>query len=272
MVSASEWSEGRGRAWRDHLTGLEATLSPINRAIIDALDVRDARRLADIGCGGGGLTRDLAAASEPDAHITGFDISSDLISAARAKSGDPRLSFQQADAQTFTVTAEPFDRLSSRFGVMFFTDPNAAFRNLHSWLRPGGRMAFAVWADFADNPWMGIIREIVADYVELPQPEPDAPGPFRYAEAGSFVTLLQDCGFSDVRANDWRGNLKLGGGLPAPEAAEFGLSAFSIGQKLPSDHDNRGVAVQRLTEALRAHEVNGHVSMPSRVHLVTGSA
>ncbi|MEL7232427.1 MAG: class I SAM-dependent methyltransferase, partial [Pseudomonadota bacterium] len=146
----------------------------------------------------------------------------------------------------------------------------AAFQNLRSWLKPDGRFAFAVWGAPANNPWMGIVRETVAQFIDLPQPEPDQPGPFRYADAEAFVALLTSAGFHKVKVQTWSGRLQLGGGLPAPDAADFGLSAFSIGQKLKPDSPERSQALEQLSNALSDHEKAGVVSMQAEVHIVTG--
>src|SRR5205823_7697307 len=122
---------------------------------------------------------------------------------------------------------KPYDRLVSRFGIMFFDDPPAAFGNLRRWLAPGGRFAFAVWGPASDNPWLTSVRDVVARIVELPKPDRDAPGPFRYADADTLLALLRRAGFSALDVRDWRGALPIGGALPPAEAADFALSSFS---------------------------------------------
>jgi hypothetical protein len=81
---------------------------------------------------------------------------------------------------------------------MFFADPPSAFENLRGWLAAGGRVAFAVWGPVEDNAWMAATRAAVADAVAVPPADPDAPGPFRYADADPFVALLTRAGFHDV--------------------------------------------------------------------------
>jgi SAM-dependent methyltransferase len=109
---------------------------------------------------------------------------------------------------------------------MFFDDPPAAFVNLARWLAPVGRFAFAVWGRPAENPWMTSVRQAVAEIIDMPPPEPEAPGPFRYAEADKLLTLLNRAGFGELDVSDWRGALPIGGGLPAAEAASFALASL----------------------------------------------
>lgn len=269
MTDASQWSSALGQSWRDHLDELEATLAPVNDALSAALDLAGAERVADIGCGGGGFTQHLAHADHTGAHITGFDISSDLIEAARVRAGSLPVEFVCANAQTHVLLSKPFDRLTSRYGIMFFQDERVAFDNLKSWLKPGGRFAFAVWADFAKNPWQGVVRDVVKDFIDIPKALPNQPSAVRYADVECFITLLENTGFSNVSTAAWNGYLKLGGGLLAPDAAEFGLSAF-WGQELPRSSPSYEHALERLTAVLREHEEADEVSMPACVHIVTG--
>ncbi len=269
MEGASEWSGALGQSWRDQLDGLEATLAPVNRAISTALALEQATRIADIGCGGGGYTQYLAQIAPPDARVTGVDISPDLIETATRRAASRPVDFRCVNAQTDAWEAQRFDRLTSRFGVMFFEDESAAFTNLKSWLAPGGRFAFAVWADYSANPWQGVVRDVARKFVDVAEAAPGQPGPTRYADVERFTHLLERTGFDDVAATVWDGSLKLGGGLPAPEAAKFGLSAFWR-EELPASSPDRRRAADRLTAILREHEAAGEVSMAARVHIVTG--
>ena len=133
---------------------------------------------------------------------------------------------------------------------MFFDDAPAAFANLSRWLVPGGRFAFAAWGPTADNPWMTSVRDAAAEAVEIPPPDPEAPGAFRYAEADRLLTLLSGARFGELEVHDWRGALPLGGGLPAAEAATFALATFaSFGELLAKAGDD---ALDRARQSLTA--------------------
>src|SRR5690606_24469836 len=108
------------------------------------------------------------------------------------------------------------------------------FENLASWLAPKGRFVFAVWGLPTMNPWFGIVRRVVAQYVELPPQKPDAPGPFRYGEVESLLWLLARAGLGNLQVTRWRGDLSIGGGLDPAEATGFVLGAFSVTE--PVEH------------------------------------
>jgi SAM-dependent methyltransferase len=270
--AASDWAAARGEKWRDQLPRMEAMLAPVDAPLIAALDLDAPYRIADIGCGGGGTTLAIARQAQAGSEVHGFDISPALIEAARARAdGDSAVAFSRADVGTAPPPDQPYDRLTSRFGIMFYDNPPAAFANLARWLGANGRFAFAVWGPPVANPWMTRLRAVASEFIDLPEPDPDAPGPFRYAGAGKLVALLEGAGFADLDMRDWRGRLALGGGLPAAEAADFVLAAFSAGELVGDAGEATLDAVRRaLTAELIQFEEDGAVRMDARVHIVTG--
>ncbi len=178
-----------------------------------------------------------------------------------------------ADVGTAPPPDRPYDRLVSRFGIMSFEDPPAAFANLARWLGAGGRFAFAVWGPPVANPWMTSVRKAAAEFIDVPQPDPDAPGPFRYAGADKLIALLEEAGFGDLDMRDWRGRLPLGGGLAPADAVDFALQALGGGRsRCRSGRGGARMQVRRsLTERFARHEEDGAVRMDARVHIVTGT-
>ena len=270
----TDWPTTRGEKWRAQLPGMEAMLVPVDEPLIRALHLDAPFRIADIGCGGGGTARTILRRAPAGSVVHGFDISPPLVEVARQRTrpDERAIAFEMANMATATRPGEPYDRLVSRFGIMFFDDPPAAFANLVRWLAPGGRFAFAVWGRPADNPWMTSVRDVVAEVVDVPSLDPEAPGAFRYAEADGLLTLLDQAGFSELDVRDWRGALPIGGGLAAAEAANFALASFaSFGELLAEAGDEaRSEAGQSLTTRFSRHEEDGVVRMDACVHIFTG--
>jgi SAM-dependent methyltransferase len=273
--AASDWAAARGEKWRAQLAGMEAMLTPVDEPLIRALHLHVPYRIADIGCGGGGTTLEILRRAPAGSVVHGFDISPALIDLARSrKQSDERaIAFEIADMATATAPEEPYDRLASRFGIMFFDDPPADFANLVRWLAPGGRFAFAVWGRLAENPWMTTVREVAAEIIDMPPPEPEAPGPFRYAEADKLLALLKRAGFGELEVGDWRRALPIGGGLLAAEAANFALASFSSFGELLAEAGDEALkdARQSLTERFSRHQREGIVRMDACVHIFTGT-
>ena len=273
--AASDWIAARGEKWRAQLAGMEAMLAPVDEPLIHALNLDAPCRIADIGCGAGGTTLEILRRAPAGSVVHGFDLSGALIESARNRKPpeERAIDFQIADMASATAPEQHYDRLVSRFGVMFFDDPSAAFANVAHWLTPRGRFAFAVWGRPEENPWMTSARKVVAEVIELPRSDPEAPGPFRYGNADKLLRLLETAGLSDLAVRDWRGVLAIGGGLPAAQAADFALASFSSFSELLAAAGNEALnnASQSLSACLARHQQDGVVRMDACVHIVTGA-
>lgn len=273
-ISASDWASERGKKWRDQLPGMEAMIQLVTAPLIEALALDGPLRIADIGCGGGAPTLAISRQAPAGSAVHGIDISPDLIEIARGRTdtADGDIAFHLANAESAPPPGAPYDRLASRFGIMFFDNPPAAFSNLKSWLVPGGRIAFAVWGPPANNPWMTSFHDVVSQIVDVPPRDPDAPGPFRYGGGGTLLGLLDAAGFDELEVSQWRGTLPLAGGLPAAETADFAFGSFSVGDALADADDATIAAVRKaLIQRYAEHEQDGAVRMDAHVHIVTGA-
>jgi len=269
--TSADWAKARGEKWRDQLEALEAMLAPVDAPLIEALRLDAPYRIADMACGGGGTTLAIGRSAPQGSAVHGYDISSALVEVARSRTPwNDALTFAVADGAAARPDA-PYDRLASRFGIMFFDDPPGAFANLARWLAPHGRFAFAVWGPPKANPWMASLRAVASEIVDLEPPDPEAPGPFRYAGGEALGALLEEAGFREIAVHDWRGELALGGGMAPAEAAAFALAAFSLGDLLAEEGPEVLDAVREgLAAHYAEHQTGGAVTMAAHVHIVTG--
>ena len=147
------WNERAGATWAELQERLDALLSPLSAAGLQAAKVRSGERVLDVGCGCGDTS---IALSKLGARVLGVDVSAPMLEQARKRDG--AIEYLEADA-----AAEPFqgdfDLVFSRFGVMFFADPVVAFANMAQALRPGGRMHVVCWSGMARNPWFSLPRQ-----------------------------------------------------------------------------------------------------------------
>lgn len=270
---SADWSAARGDKWYLHAERMEAMLAPVDEPLIRAAQLDRPCRIADVGCGGGATARELLRLAPAGSVVHGYDISSELIDLARSKQPPSSpVAFEVADIATSLPALGPYDRLVSRASTMFFDDPPAAFSNLLRWLAPGGRFAFAVWGPLEQNP-SGIIRRVVDEVVGLPPSTPNAPGPFRYANAESLTSLLNAVGFTNIGVSHWHGLLPVGGGLGAAEAAEFLLASFANYAELlaAAGPEAYAKARQLMTDRFAPHEEDGIVRLHASTHIITGS-
>jgi SAM-dependent methyltransferase len=172
-------------------------------AAMDRLGLPRGARVIDIGCGSGATTLALAEVVGPDGEAVGVDIAPGMVAAARehaAAAGVEHARFRTADAQVDDLGDAVFDAAYSRFGVMFFADPAAAFANIRSSMKPGAPLAFACWANVFANEWMFVPGSAVVAVTGAlpPMPGPGEPGPFSLEDPDRLDPLLRAAGFTQV--------------------------------------------------------------------------
>lgn len=274
---AHDWAGQAGVRWLSQLDRFEAMIEPIGKALLARAGHTVGETVVDVGCGGGWTTREIAAAVGEPGFALGLDISPDLVRVAsdRARrAGLANIRFEQGDAATVMPASAPFDRLFSRFGVMFFAQPYAAFANLRRMLREGGRLDIAVWASIRDNPWQRDVMAEIRRHVDLPTPEPRAPGPFALGEQDYLTDLLQEAGFRDIGFDAWTGEQRVGGLGSDPEsAARFVLDGMHFGDLVRACGDEAQASV--LTSLVELFERNRDaegVRMGAKAWLVSARA
>ncbi len=186
------WNEGNADRWLRLRGAVTRSLVPFGAAAFEALAPRAGESALDVGCGFGETTAALARVT---GNALGVDVSEPFLRIAR-KEAVPGARFLLADAQTHRFD-EPFDLCFSRFGVMFFEDPAAAFRNLHASLKPGARFAAATWGPWQENEWATIPLAILRRQLAAPDPQP-GPGPFGLSDASALSSMLAGAGFTRV--------------------------------------------------------------------------
>jgi SAM-dependent methyltransferase len=270
----SDWATSRGQKWRDNIAGMERMLDAVDAPLIEALNLDAPYRIADIACGGGGTTVKIYKRAQAESVVSGFDISPALIELARERASAAHcdIKFAVADMGSAPMPGQPFQRLVSRFGTMFFEDPATAFANLSRWLTPGGRFAFAVWGRATENLWMGNINQAVSSVVEIPLAAPEGPGAFRYGDRTTLLALLEQSGFAEVEVTEWHGKLPMGDTRGAAEAANFAITSFSSFAEWLNEAGGTAFndAQNDLTTRFSKYEQDGIVLMDACVLIFTG--
>lgn len=263
-TQAEMWNGPSGESWVAMQEHMDVQLHSLGQAVMAELALQRGERVLDIGCGAGTTTQQLAAVVG-DANVVGVDISRPLVEHARRRA--PAIRFELADAGTAQLGT--FDAIFSRFGVMFFSDPVAAFTNLASMLRPGGRVGFVCWRPVDDNPVMTVpMAAAVAAGLPAPPPpdDPFAPGPFAFADKGRLAGILSHAGFSSILIEPH--DERIGGNDPAT-TLEVSLRIGPLGRLLREQPQYRDVAIAAVKSALVSYTENNRVLMPSATWIVT---
>src|SRR5581483_10322805 len=201
VEQAANWDGPDGEYWVAHQARFDRSIQPHHARLMAAAAIAPGERVLDIGCGNGLTSRDAARAAGPEGSVLGADLSGPMLARAEVLAKDEGLAnirYEQADAQVHPFEPGAFDVVISRFGVMFFADPVAAFTNLARAVRPGGRLAMAVWAALADNEWITALRAALAVGRDLPVPPPGVPSPFGLADTAFATDVLTRAGFTDA--------------------------------------------------------------------------
>ncbi len=205
-VFGRDYWDHRAETWSVDVSAFEPADDAYGTVLFDAIPLDDGERVLDIGCGPGLTTIELAERVAPDGSVVGVDISPAMLTQARhlveaavagGRIAPGRVELVAGDVQTAALGRD-FDAAFSRFGVMFFGDPRAAFTNIAASLRPGAPLGFVAWGSIDDNPWATVPVAAAGGVLDVPElafPS-DGPGPFSLGDPAATAELLAGAGFA----------------------------------------------------------------------------
>ncbi len=264
------WNAATGDTWAELQERLDHQLKTLGEQGIRTLAPQAGERILDVGCGAGQTSLQLAEAVGPTGMVTGVDISQPLLAVARTRAVDQAgIEFLEADAQTFDFEPASYDAIYSRFGVMFFADPTAAFANLRKALKPEGRLTFVCWRAPADNLFMAL--PMIAARTVLPEtastaPDPEAPGPFGFANPDRVRRILDGAGFRDVQITPY--DEAIGAG-DLEQSLSTSLRVGPLGGILRDNPDHQDQILAAVRAAMETYVTPDGMRVPAGVWIVT---
>lgn len=264
----------------DWLTGeqhSEQIAGPFGSLALDQLELSPGQRVLDVGCGSGPTTIEMARMVAPGGEVIGVDISATLVAAGRQRAVGAAVlntAFVTADVQTDELGQQDFDAAFSRFGVMFFADPERAFGRIRRALRPGGRLVFACWQDLFANEWMFVPGSAVVTVTGLlpPMPGPGEPGPFSLAEPGLAASVLESAGFTEIVVEPVSKTLA----LPPSDVDSLAALSQLVGPVREAlrgaDESTRRQILDAVDGALRAKVADGELRLSAAAFIVSARA
>ncbi|HEX7777023.1 MAG TPA: methyltransferase domain-containing protein [Parvibaculum sp.] len=274
-----EWNGKTGGKWVRYQDRLDRMLAPFGDAVLKAASIKSGERVLDVGCGCGATTLEAAASAGKSGRTLGIDISGPMVARAKERAAALGLSadFLVADAATHAFQPASFDLLLSRFGVMFFDEPAAAFANIHKGMAKTGRLAFACWRSTKENPWLTTPMRAVLPLLPPQEPAvPDAPGPFAFADKDRVASILATAGFRDIVLTPFDAAAVLGvpeSRDPVEDALGQALEIGPLARLLASQPDDlRERAKAAVRTELAKHLTADGVKLPGAIWLVTAHA
>ena len=270
------WNGDAGKRWAEDDDTMARLLRPVSQTLLDHGAVEGCRSALDVGCGGGSQSLMLAQRLGEGARVLGVDISEPMLQVAQRKAQTPAagrasLEFIKADAATHAFPAGEFDLLFSRFGVMFFDDPLAAFTNMRRALNVDARLAFCCWQAPQKNDWVRIPMQAALQHLPQPEPPPPhAPGPFAFADPARTESILAGAGFSQIALQPFSTTLRLSESDSLPEAV-LELSRIGPVSRLLADQPKATLdkVLPAMEAALRPYFKPGALDMQAAFWLVT---
>jgi SAM-dependent methyltransferase len=265
------WNTEGGARWVRTQPLMDALFARHGEIAMDAASLDRGESVLDVGCGCGDTTLTVARRVGLRGTVVGVDISAPMLEQAERRVATERLPnvrFELGDVATHPLPEQHFDAVISRFGIMFFEDPPAAFGRIHRALKRGGRFAAVCWRRPDDNPWITTPRDAVAPFVKLNPVDPAAPGPFSLASNDRVHSLLAGAGFDAIRIEPL--DLPLTFGRTEDEAAKLLVLLGPVGRALSEETDEVRIrAIAAIATSIAPFRHGSYIEIASGAWLVT---
>jgi SAM-dependent methyltransferase len=267
------WNGLAGKNWARHNSETDRNLSEAADAVLKLAAARSGERVLDVGCGAGATSMMLAGAVGPSGFVRGVDVSQPLLAMARRRANAANVEFLEADAALCPFRPE-YDLIFSRFGVMFFVDPVAAFSNIRKSAAKGARLAFVCWRGIEENEWVALPWAAAKPVLPEQKPVPShAPGPFAFADRARVQAILAGAGFSHITFEKFDGRMDLG---RSPDNAGFQVTQLmgpTARALRDADDETRARVEAAVSAAMASHLAHtGHIRLGMACWLVSARA
>lgn len=267
------WNGQTGRKWAEDQVQMDRMMQSMTDALMAAAAPQRGESVVDIGCGAGATSLAVADIVGTGGSVLGVDVSRPLLEVARGRAaGRSNIRFIEADATAYHFVPAAADLVISKFGVMFFADPEAAFRNLRQAVKPGGRLAFICWRMLAENPFATVPMGAALRHLPpQPRPDPNAPGPFAFADPVRVGHILTAAGFQTPAFAGFDSTMVIGRS-PADAAREAVLMGMASRLLMNAAQEVKDAVVEDLTGEYERHLTHDGITFPAHCWVVTASA
>jgi len=269
-----EWT-GAAPLWQKWNSKFVVQTREATELVVRGADVAPGMKILDLACGTGEPALSLAEAVGPQGRVVATDLVPQMLEAARqnaAARGLNNIEFRMADAEALPFSDGEFDRVTCRFGIMFFPNIPKAMEEIRRVLKPAGRVCFAVFGTLEENPVFLVTLGPFLKRVKMPPPPPDAPHIFRFGDQTKLRNALSSAGFRDVSTDKQRITFAWPG--PPEECweatRELAAPFKKLIQAIPPGQTEE--VIREVLDGVRRFQTGGHVNLPATVIVATGSA
>lgn len=265
--------ETSSQYWTKHQSLIAAMFAPLTSALVDAAQIGTGQSVLDVGGGSGEPSLTLATIVGSSGSVTFTDPATGMVKAARVEAerrGLSNITFHQSPAERLSFSDNTFDAVVSRLSAMFFEDPGLALSEILRVAKPGGRLAFLVWAAREVNPFFSAISDVLNQFVSPEPDDEDAPNAFRFAKPGKLASLFSNAGAMSVTEKPLR--FRIENRIDFEEFWELRTEmSDSFRGKLSQLTSDQIAAVKVATaKAVAVYFENGTMSFPAQALIVSG--
>ncbi len=262
----------RGPYWDREADLMVRAAQALNQPLIDAADIQPGQQVLDLASGPGEPAVTIAGLVGPDGRVVATDLVEEMLAGTRRRIADGvgNLEAQTADMQDLPFADGSFDRVTSRFGIMFAPEPARAFSEVRRVLRPGGKCAFMVWGPRAGNTMLEILYQAIADEV-VDQSGHDGDVPFRFAAKGSMASLFDAAGFAPSEEMEVEMSPRIEAGKPFWEA-QFRMNVPPLLEGRADNEEIESRIRRRVEDGFAATVIDGHHRLSIHARIGTGTA
>jgi len=271
-TTLDEWREN-AEYWTMFAPVLHHMLAPLTQTLIEELQIEEGQQVLDIAGGAGEPAFSIASKTGPTGSVICTDGAPEMVNGAKRlalESGIANIQFKNCVAESLPFPDDTFDAVESRLGIMFFSDPPKALREMLRVAKPGATIALAVWHKVEFNPFCALPSKVMAQHVPTEPPAPDAPTAYRFAEEGKLARLLTDAGAVTVKERLFE--FRIAGDLSISDY--WNLRATTSGtlrdqlQSLPAAEVE--VIAAEVAAAVKPFFPNDRMDFPAQMLIVSG--
>ena len=268
------WNEGIGRKWVEEDDSMNERLSILTKELFLRSNIKRDDKILDIGCGGGQTTFDASEMVGENGYVVGADISKILLDLAESKYANTKnLEFKYCDVQNYEFEKKIFNKVISRFGVMFFENPIDAFKNINNSIQDGGSLHFVCWTDVVENEFFTISANIIIKHLNKGFPETTrAPGPFAFSDEDYIKQILNASGFKNINVEKVNSLIST---KDTPEKDGDLLFSIGLGGRLLSEENlsekELSIIKDEIIEACQKKRENGNTTYKACLNYVSAT-